>query len=443
MTFYFKQLQGNPDLKYLLDLFFADTAVNSAVTSLVVTGLDDSQILERITKQYSFKSLKSRLDSKIWLRGELFKAVTTSKDFTYLDYGAGTGETAAGVLKQFPKIKTYVADMPDWHGVSNLQTTENKAIRTLEIEAKGQLLRSIPSNSIDIVLLEFVLHHVSLPDRERIYRMIHRILKPEGSIIVREHDIKAGSAADAYVKLEHLLYSWMQGHRESPFEQYQTKEDWLNEFHRWGFISRQPRKGSRIDLNPHGSNRSTTILLQKTTVTHIPIEDIPSKTIAMLDAYTDSIKDYQQAYPDKKFVSSLQSSLKDDWILAERWRPEFKDASGIWLLDLAPEKPGGMNERPLSSGLWEYTPSEGKSGNQASTSVASQEMKLIPVNPSVQSFIELADRLRDLSTGKIRNKTTALKEAEALFNWNQEGNLGLLQDDVGEYLSAVMQSLKS
>lgn len=64
-------------------------------------------------------------------------------------------------------------------------------------------------------------------------------------------------------------------------------------------------------------------------------------------------------------------------------------------------------------------------------------------NESVEIFVDLGKRLDDLSKGKPSDFVKALVEAKALKQWNDEGNLALMKDDIDDYLSQVITSIEA
>jgi SAM-dependent methyltransferase len=46
----------------------------------------------------------------------------------------------------------------------------------------------LPSGSFDLVIISAVLHHVAMPERNAVYAELHRLLQPDGRLVVFEHN---------------------------------------------------------------------------------------------------------------------------------------------------------------------------------------------------------------------------------------------------------------
>lgn len=83
-------------------------------------------------------------------------------------------------------------------------------------------LHDIEENSFHVIILNSWLHHLSAP--EEALKHVNRILKPQGVLIVKEHDCKTWK--DVYVlDLLHYILSEVRGDKEDTVE-YRSKAAW-------------------------------------------------------------------------------------------------------------------------------------------------------------------------------------------------------------------------
>lgn len=97
-----------------------------------------------------------------------------------LDIGAGFGGIANAVKKYYEleKKDAYVLE---------LQPIVREDVTILNYDENGNI--PLPDNSIDIIIMMSLLHHVEPDDRLKLLQEVKRIITPNGVIIIREHDI--------------------------------------------------------------------------------------------------------------------------------------------------------------------------------------------------------------------------------------------------------------
>jgi len=79
----------------------------------------------------------------------------------------------------------------------------------------------LPDNSIDLIIIFMVLHHIPPMDRDEILSEIARVLSPNGVVIIREHDDSVGEDdgskdTDFYIFLDLLHIFWYIASNETP-----------------------------------------------------------------------------------------------------------------------------------------------------------------------------------------------------------------------------------
>lgn len=119
-------------------------------------------------------------DIERWLKedGEIFlREIGVKKGQTVLDFGCGGGNYTVPAAKVVRKAgKVYAIDK-DEKALNNLtQKAESEGLKNIEpIKTSGELKIGLEDESIDVVLLYDVLHHID--ERRKIFDEVYRILK--------------------------------------------------------------------------------------------------------------------------------------------------------------------------------------------------------------------------------------------------------------------------
>lgn len=127
-------------------------------------------------------------------------------NMTVLDIGAGKGEiiTAVKDYYQLPKENVYAIDqkLPNIKNITPL-TYKNGTI-------------PLPSQSVNVILLFAVLHHIPTKERLDLMKEIKRVLAPNGIIIVREHDDDKDIQFYNFIDLVHQFWYIVENESEDP-----------------------------------------------------------------------------------------------------------------------------------------------------------------------------------------------------------------------------------
>ena len=57
-----------------------------------------------------------------------------------------------------------------------------------ELQIQNGAATGLPSDTFDLVLISAVLHHVPISEREAVYAELHRVSRPDGKLVVFEHN---------------------------------------------------------------------------------------------------------------------------------------------------------------------------------------------------------------------------------------------------------------
>lgn len=123
---------------------------------------------------------------------------------TILDVGAGKGDitTALKIYYNLPSSDVFAIDqkLPEVAEITPLTYIDGKI--------------PLSDNSIDLIIIFVVLHHIPPDVRPNIMSEISRVLSPNGVVIIREHDNDGTQDFYVFLDLMHLL--WYLAFKETP-----------------------------------------------------------------------------------------------------------------------------------------------------------------------------------------------------------------------------------
>lgn len=192
-------------------------------------------------RPYVIKSLdkgdraQNRVDSlsKLALENEKTKV---TKEYKYLDLGSTDGQISYAIGKSLGLSKDQIiaADVPGWEDVNS--KVINQGVTNIIIKATGPL--PFTDNTFDLITVFMVLHHIE--DVKSRIAEIYRILKPGGTLIIREHDCD-NDYTRMLCDLEHSIYDV--GVLELPNKTffdtykawYRSRDQWASGLKSYGF----------------------------------------------------------------------------------------------------------------------------------------------------------------------------------------------------------------
>ena len=116
------------------------------------------------------------------------------------DFGGNVGDFAYiyGQYLNLKKKNIYVADVDDWAG-------EKWEPRNDITWIHASKLQKIPSNKIDLITIQHVMHHINAKKFSDLIEEFNRILTKNGVIVLYEHNTHNDNMS-TIVDLEHLLF---------------------------------------------------------------------------------------------------------------------------------------------------------------------------------------------------------------------------------------------
>lgn len=160
---------------------------------------------------------------------------------TYLDVGCGDGTITAAIgqtLFKLDKENIIGIDVESWAGHEHASSVD-ESITFRKIEEPGVF--PVESNSIDVITVNMVLHHIPDDALEQTMSEIHRCLKKQGIIFFRDHD-SPNHMVDSLINIEHGIFevaleqlSTGDEFQKTYYGRYKPKRDWVDLFEVFGF----------------------------------------------------------------------------------------------------------------------------------------------------------------------------------------------------------------
>lgn len=116
------------------------------------------------------------------------------------DFGGNVGDFAYiyGQYLNLKKNNIFVADVDDWAGEKWEPRKDITWVHTNN-------LKKIPSNKIDLITIQHVMHHINYKEFPKIIEEFNRMLTKNGVIVLYEHNTHNNNMS-TIVDLEHLLF---------------------------------------------------------------------------------------------------------------------------------------------------------------------------------------------------------------------------------------------
>ena len=121
-------------------------------------------------------------------RSKILSEIDIKRGFRVLDYGCGSGSysvVAARLVGETGKV--YALDIHPL-AIEKVKAAASKKRLTNIETIQSDCATGLESESVDVVLLCDILHHLS--ERDAVLKELYRVLKPEGILSVNDHHMK-------------------------------------------------------------------------------------------------------------------------------------------------------------------------------------------------------------------------------------------------------------
>lgn len=170
----------------------------------VIDRQQATQQLFQLLSQLQRTPRQSKTEERISSIVDLLSDVNSTPN-TILDIGAGTGDITLALKNHYnlPSTHVFAIDqkLPDILDLTPLTYTIDNKI-------------PLPNDSIDLIIMSVVLHHIPPDSRPTIINEISRILSPTGTFIIREHDDDGTIDFYSFIDLLHIF--WYIASNETP-----------------------------------------------------------------------------------------------------------------------------------------------------------------------------------------------------------------------------------
>lgn len=157
---------------------------------------------------------------------------------TYVDVGCGNGSLTKYIGESLGATRVVGVDVKQWSEFEFSHEERGQNCEFIEMVPGGPI--SLPDACADIVSVLQVLHHVDPTHINKLMTEVVRILKPNGFLLLREHDATNESEV-TLLHLQHLLHSCVvenmsvERFYQTYFSQFQSLSYWNELMIHYGF----------------------------------------------------------------------------------------------------------------------------------------------------------------------------------------------------------------
>jgi tRNA (cmo5U34)-methyltransferase len=135
------------------------------------------------TPESYLREIRDELPAYDDVQAEVADAAAGVEAARILDLGAGTGETAAGVLARQPSATVVLLD--ESAGMLDLATARLPAER-VERAVVGDLLDALPTGRFDLVVSALAVHHLAADRKRSLFEAIRSLLPRGGRFVLAD-----------------------------------------------------------------------------------------------------------------------------------------------------------------------------------------------------------------------------------------------------------------
>ena len=216
--------------------------------------------LNKVYKNISLNNKKIKIFNRSSARSnQLLKFLNIVKKDnikTYLDFGGGDGSLSYSI-KHTLKLNdkdVYISDIKEYDTIKDYKLNF--------IENKNGII-DLPDNKFDLITVYMVLHHLKDDILEKTIKTLYRLLKPNGILVLREHNLYF---KDNYQKkyiidlldIMHDIYDYVLVRKLNwkdkgeYYSKYKSKKEWNNLFLKNKFkIVYDPKFNNILEKNPN------------------------------------------------------------------------------------------------------------------------------------------------------------------------------------------------
>jgi len=163
--------------------------------------------LERHQSNLDFRLMSLTFLLRDWLRppAKILEEEGVRSGMTILDFGCGPGGFSLSAAELVgPEGLVYAVDIHSLAVKSVQRGAEKRGFKNIRMVSGGGLA-NVPEESVDIALFYDVLH--DLPEPVLILMGLHRVLKPNGVLSIRDHHIEEAPLRSIITSGGHFLFT--------------------------------------------------------------------------------------------------------------------------------------------------------------------------------------------------------------------------------------------
>ena len=164
------------------------------MTSPTLSNVTGPEIFDEIAIRYgetvdaSIRASGEEVEFFATLKARLVReAIGARRGIRLLDFGCGTGMSTSALADALPSATAIVGSDPSSESIV-VATAERSDHRVSFVEQPSVGELPFESASFDVAFTACVFHHIERHDHDAWMRELHRVLRPDGSLFIFEHN---------------------------------------------------------------------------------------------------------------------------------------------------------------------------------------------------------------------------------------------------------------